>query len=145
MLQNRHLKHSYIPFFGTDSHSNINHRQKIFKFKEQTNTPDDRDISIYEIDAAISMKFWKVRGIDSLKLEFIKTFHQCHIGLLSIIYNLCLKYAIFPSEWKIATIIPIYKGNGKDEALLLSYRPTCLLPVFGKFSIRSLLQGSIIG
>ena len=37
---------------------------------------------------------------------------------------------IFPDRWKIATIIPLYKGGDKTE--VSNYRPVSLLPLPGK-------------
>ena len=49
---------------------------------------------------------------------------MCHI------YRLSIECSIFPHKWKIATIVPLYKGGGNDN--VSNYRPVSLLPVPGK-------------
>ena len=41
-----------------------------------------------------------------------------------------IKFKQFPDDWKIATIVSLYKGGKKDE--VSNYRPVSLLPVVGK-------------
>ena len=42
------------------------------------------------------------------------------------IYNSC-----FPSAWKLAKVIPIYKGKG-SKSDMINYRPISLLPLLSK-------------
>ena len=46
------------------------------------------------------------------------------------VINLSLSKGVFPSELKIAKVIPLFKGNEKN--LLKNYRPISLLPVLSK-------------
>lgn len=41
-------------------------------------------------------------------------------------------YAMFPRDWKNASVVPILKGQDKDVMYPKSYRPVSLLPVLGK-------------
>ena len=59
---------------------------------------------------------------------------ECSSGLarpLSHIFNLSLSLGVFPSQWKIAVIQPIYKRKGSRNDLKL-YRPIALLPCVSK-------------
>ncbi|GBL83166.1 RNA-directed DNA polymerase from mobile element jockey [Araneus ventricosus] len=48
-----------------------------------------------------------------------------------MILNLCFNLGIFPRRWKIAKVILIPK-DGKDSSNYRSYRPICLLLLWGK-------------
>jgi hypothetical protein len=50
---------------------------------------------------------------------------------LSIIFQQSLTQGVFPTAWKKATVIPIYKGKG-SRALASSYRPISLCSTIGK-------------
>ena len=41
-----------------------------------------------------------------------------------------LSRAIFPDEWKIAKVVPLYKGGNRED--VSNYRPVSLLPLPGK-------------
>ena len=41
-----------------------------------------------------------------------------------------MESGIFPSEWKMANVVPVYKTDDKQN--LKNYRPVSLLPIFGK-------------
>ena len=51
--------------------------------------------------------------------------------LLNTIINLSLNSGQFPSQLKIAKIIPIYKSSDKQE--VCNYRPISVLPFFSTF------------
>ena len=58
---------------------------------------------------------------------------------LSIIFRSCLENGKFPSEWKKANVVPVFKKkkkNNKQE--LKNYRPMSLLPVSSKIFERLL-------
>ena len=47
------------------------------------------------------------------------------------LYTLSLQRAVFPDDWKKATITPIYKGRGSKQ-MTTNYRPISLLSVLSK-------------
>ena len=49
---------------------------------------------------------------------------------LVYMYNLSISTATFPSQWKIATVIPLFKGGNRLD--VGNYRPISLLPLPGK-------------
>ncbi|CAB0042231.1 unnamed protein product [Trichogramma brassicae] len=46
---------------------------------------------------------------------------------VKVLLDACLQRGVFPDEWKIARIVVLYKGNGKDPSKARSYRPISLL------------------
>ena len=55
---------------------------------------------------------------------------------LRTIFQSCLDNGKFPSEWKKANVVPVFKKNNKEE--LKNYRPISLLPVSSKIFERLL-------
>ena len=49
---------------------------------------------------------------------------------LTHIFNLSIKFGIFPDKLKISKVIPVHKANSKSN--MNNYRPISLLPVFSK-------------
>ena len=49
---------------------------------------------------------------------------------LTVIINQCLKIGIFPNQFKIAKVVPIFKSG--DDTLFTNYRPISLLPSTSK-------------
>ena len=70
--------------------------------------------------------------LDGLSFKLIKTVAKSIIALLTIIFQHTLFYGIFPSIWKEAVVIPLYKGKGPMNSPD-SYRPISLCQCFGKF------------
>ena len=72
----------------------------------------------------------KSSGIDNISSKCLKDAlsvlvpHVCHI------FNLSIEFNTFPQRWKLATIVPLYKGGGNDA--VSNYRPVSLLPIPGK-------------
>jgi hypothetical protein len=69
-------------------------------------------------------------GWDTIPMEIVKkTFHLL-VQPLTHICNMSLLSGYFPTELKIAKIIPIYKSG--DTTLFSNYRPVSVLPSFSK-------------
>ena len=69
-------------------------------------------------------------GWDSIPASLIQENSQTITPTLTHIINLSLTQGVFPSEMKIAILIPIFKSGLKDEAG--NYRPISLLTSFSK-------------
>ena len=50
--------------------------------------------------------------------------------LLTIIFNRCLNYGIFPDSFKIVKVLPLYKGG--DKLNVENFRTISLLPQLSK-------------
>ena len=72
----------------------------------------------------------KGAGPDGIPPIFI---HKCAAELvlpLSLIFNESLSSGDFPSEWKVAKVVPIHKSNNDD--IVSSYRPISILSTVAK-------------
>ena len=81
----------------------------------------------------------KSPGYDKIDAHTIKLLPPKAVLFLTLIYNSMLRLQHFPSQWKCAEIIMIYKPN-KPENLVSSYRPISLLPIFSKIFQKLLLK-----
>ena len=61
---------------------------------------------------------------------------------LTHICNLSFQKGVFPTELKIANVVPIYKSG--DEMIFTNYRPVSVLPVFSKL-LERLMYNRLIG
>ena len=69
-------------------------------------------------------------GWDELKPNIMKNIRFCVKMPLTHICNLSFQKGVFPTELKIANVVPIYKSG--DEMIFTNYRPMSVLPVFSK-------------
>ena len=80
-------------------------------------------------------------GWDELRPNMIKHVKQDIKLPLAHICNLSFGTGVFPSELKIANVVPIFKAN--DEMIFSNYRPVSVLPVFSKL-IERLMYNRLI-
>ena len=69
-------------------------------------------------------------GFDNLSTKIIKALRDYLIKPLILIINQILYTGVFPSQLKIAKVIPIFKKD--DNKMFNNYRPISLLPVLSK-------------
>ena len=69
-------------------------------------------------------------GWDGLSPHIIKLTSHFFTKPLLHICNLSLSCGVFPSELKIAKVLPLYKSG--DDVQLVNHRPVSILPVFSK-------------
>ena len=69
-------------------------------------------------------------GYDEIPASILKQCIDTYIDPLTYLINLSINQGIFPSELKIAKVIPIYKSY--DKQLVRNYRPISVLPFFSK-------------
>lgn len=85
--------------------------------------------SLQEITEII--KSTKSPGLDNVSNILLKNRPLKVLGLLVIIFNRCIELNYFPTQFKIAKVIPIPKVN-KPKHDPKSYRPISLLSNVGK-------------
>ena len=79
-------------------------------------------------------------GLDGFPRKLLKLSSSIIGPSLAYIFKSCIDAEIFPNEWKIAKVTPVFKKGSKRE--LGSYRPISVLPlvskIFEKFIYRQL-------
>ena len=76
------------------------------------------------------MKRNKALGPDNLPPNLIKDSAEIIAEYLAYVINLSLRSGLFPNDWKIARVIPLYKSGPSDR--LENYRPISVLPIMSK-------------
>ena len=69
-------------------------------------------------------------GWDDIKPVILKTVSDCLAYPLSVLFNKSICEGSFPSELKIAKVVPIFKGG--DPKCFSNYRPISVLSAFSK-------------
>lgn len=82
-------------------------------------------------DTISSLPNNKAPGHDHIKAEMLKPISDIISPILYTFFSLCWQFAIIPSAWNIAQVIPIYKQKG-DPNDPINYRPISLICVFRK-------------
>lgn len=96
-------------------------------------------VSINEISDIIhKLKNKKSPGHDNINNTLLKHLPQKALVCIVKIFNACLILGHFPSYWKTAKVIPIFKP-GLNKSLPSSYRPISLLPSMSKLLEKVLL------
>ena len=76
------------------------------------------------------LKTKKAIGLDNIPNRLLKLAADSSAPSLTFIFNLSISSGIFPDEWKIAKVLPIYKSGPRN--VLENYRPISILPVVAK-------------
>lgn len=88
-------------------------------------------ITSEEVTKAVSeLKSKKTAGPDGIPPFIFKEFISVLLDPLLYIYNLSVSNCVFPSAWKIARVIPIFKSG--DRLSFSNYRPISILPAVSK-------------
>ena len=72
----------------------------------------------------------KAVGLDNLSAKSLKDGSTDLAKIISEIYNLSIKYSIYPSDCKIAKLKPFFKNGSKTAPQ--NYCPISLLPLVPK-------------
>ena len=83
-----------------------------------------------EILDLISKLLKKACGHDLISNTMLKHTAAVISPYIVSLFNLCLNQGIFPDSFKIAQVIPLFKGGNKEDSDC--YRPISLLPALGK-------------
>lgn len=86
--------------------------------------------TVYKLMSSMSGK--KATGLDGIPCKLIKEAASVIPISISLcdIFNLSIQTCIVPSDWKLAKVIPIHKGDVKDNSN--NYRPISVLPSVAK-------------
>ena len=72
----------------------------------------------------------KSSGFPDIAAKILKDAFRVLVPQLVFLFNLSFSTCVFPDRWKVATIIPLFKGG--DRFRVGNYRPVSLLPLPGK-------------
>ena len=93
-----------------------------------------------QVDKIISkLKNSKASGVDMIDTYILKLVKPIIVPAVCHIINLSFQTHKFPSKWKIAKVIPLFKGKG-CKLDPKSYRPVAILPILSKVLERSMFM-----
>lgn len=102
-------------------------------------TPDVESLTNFksvaneEVQKFIMTSNSKSSVLDPLPTSLVKACIEILIPLITLIINLSLEQGCFPSEWKLAAIIPLIKKLGL-ELIFKSFRPVSNIYFLSKIS-----------
>ena len=79
-----------------------------------------------------SMGSTKAVGVDGLPCSFWKEYCEDLAPFVTLLINTSITTGTYPSLFKDATVVPVFKGGRKDRADPASYRPISVLPALSK-------------
>ena len=91
-------------------------------FSSQSVSPDQVDKIITDL------KNSKASGMDYIDTYILKLTREKIVSAVCHILNLSLQFNKFPTKWKIAKVVPLYKGKG-SKLDPKNYRPVAIQPI----------------
>ena len=82
------------------------------------------------LDGLKSLVVAKASGPDGLAARILKLAAPMIAGSLTTFFNVCLTEGVFPDDWKLANIYPVFKSG--NSQLLTNYRPISVLSILAK-------------
>ena len=79
-----------------------------------------------------SMGTTKAIGVDGLPCAFWKEYCEDLAPFVNLVINTSIKTGIYPTLFKDAIVVPVFKGGRKDRKDPASYRPISVLPALSK-------------
>ena len=101
---------------------------QLFMIQARLRSLNFNEGEILKITRAVNIN--KAHGHDGISIRLIKICYESLLKPLLILFKNSLKLSYYPDILKKSYIIPAHKKN--DKRLLNNYRPTSLLPIFGK-------------
>jgi hypothetical protein len=97
-------------------------------------------VSPDKVEKIISqLKNSKSSGLDNLDTYILKLTKSAIVPSVCHIVNLSITMNRFPTKWKIAKVVPLYKGKG-SKVDPKNYRPVAILPILSKVLERVMFQ-----
>ena len=72
----------------------------------------------------------KATGLDNISSKLLKISASVISASITVIFNTSISTGIFPDEWKLARVTPIFKSGKTSD--LNNYRPISIIPVIAK-------------
>ena len=73
----------------------------------------------------------KATGPDGIPAIVLKMCSPELSPIVAKLFSMCLAVSVFPSSWKVASVVPVFKGGG-ERSESTNYRPISLLPIISK-------------
>ena len=86
----------------------------------------------------------KAAGWDGVSPRVVRGMARKLSGSLSRLFNCCMRDGHYPACFKVARVVPIFKGKGEDPTDFAGYRPVSVLPVLSQLFER-VLQVRLVG
>ena len=86
----------------------------------------------------------KAAGWDGVSPRVVRGVARELAGSLSRLFNCCMREGHYPACFKVARVVPIFKGKGEDPTDYAGYRPVSVLPVLSQLFER-VLQVRLVG
>ena len=87
-----------------------------------------------DIEEVISLckeiETYKSSGLEKLSSKICKDAFMALSPQLTYLFNCSLSASVFPDAWKVAKVVPLFKGGNRED--VNNYRPVSLLPLPGK-------------
>ena len=102
-----------------------------------------RSVSPFTVDKIIKgLKNSKSSGLDNIDTFIIKLIRPYVLPAITHIINTSIRTGQFPADYKVAKVVPLYKGKDAPMSQPKSYRPISILPVISKI-IECVIQTQI--
>ena len=112
-------------YTASDNHEDTDHEQV------EPAVITELALSVEEVQAVLgSLDSTKATGPDGIPARLLKETASVISPSLCKLYNKSLDHGIFPQDWKLANIVPIYKKGQREHTE--NYRPISLLPIVSK-------------
>ena len=83
------------------------------------------------VQAALAVCSLTNSSLDGISFKLLKYISQYIIYPLNVIFQCTIFEGVFPTVWKLAVVIPLYKRRG-DRGMPCSYCPMSLCSCFGQ-------------
>ena len=81
-------------------------------------------------DVLQNLKLGKVSDHDLISHNMLKITAKSVCQPLALLFNMSLEFHVYPSVWKSAIVLPLFKKGNRNE--ISNYRPVSLLSTVGK-------------
>ncbi len=121
---------------AADNSPSPNRASEINIEPSESNETLNGEITENEVLSAVDkLKTNKAPGDDMIINEYIKNSSTALLPIITCLFNIILSTGIYPTEWSLGSITPIFKNKG-NELDPQNYRPITLISCVGKlFSV----------
>ncbi|CAB4007131.1 Hypothetical predicted protein, partial [Paramuricea clavata] len=119
-------------------HDTTHHKPNLEPLRQfvKTHLPDNHHFTVpamsaeYLLNAINNLSCNKAKGVDSINIHLLQVGCNEVLPSLLYIYNTSITSGIFPDQWKISKITPVFKKGSRQNKD--NYRPIAVLSVLSK-------------